>query len=253
MAINMNKVRLAILMLSLSVTVDSFAENSEDRCEFSKDDPKGNLFLVKEFDEYTRKGGRGTLLSTYRMTPLTRKDPKTGMPIGNFKDNDAQTSEIFKITFPYKSLDQLAYHPDDLAKLREYAKGPFGFGETVNELPCEFDTIRFCGMAEPFTQHAEEEDEKKYSAAELKKQFRRFRSLRIEHCLSNEKIPDRDREVIDKACEKPPPETPGTDRGWSSFRGQVLACAEALKAYMEKSKDYPLNERKKYVPSEHKK
>jgi hypothetical protein len=247
----LNKIALVLSMISLAIALNAFAENSQDRCEFSKDDPKGNLFLVKEFDEYTRRGGHGVFLSTYRMTPLTRKDPKTGMPIGNFKDNDAQSSEIFKIAIPYKSLDQLAYEPEALAQLRDFAKGPFGIGETMNEIPCEFDSIRFCGMAEPFTQHAEEEDEKKYSKDELKKQFRRFTSLRIEHCLSNEKIPDSDREVIDNACEKPPPETPPTDRGLASFRGQILACAKALNAYMAKSKDYPLNERKKYVPAAH--
>ena len=246
----MNKIAQIILVAIASHSLSSFAERARDRCEFAKDDPKGNLFLVKEFDESGR-GVSGPLLATYRMAPLTRKDPKTEMPIGNFKDNDAQTSEIFKIVLPYKSLNQYAYEPEALAEIREAAKGPFGFGEVINELPCEFDNIRFCGMVEPYTQHAEDEDKVKYSAAELKKQFRRFRSLRIEHCLSNEKIPDRDREVIDKACEEPPSETPSTDRGWSSFRAQVLACAAALKDYMEKSKNYPLNEHKKYVPKDH--
>lgn len=241
------------IMLCWLVTFQSQAvEKSTDRCEFDKTDAKGDFFLLKEFGK-RKDSVDGPLVATYKMIPLTRKDEKTGMPIGNFKENDAQTSEILKIIAPYKSLDQAAYGGTTENSLRKEVAGPFGFGETLSEMPCEFKNIRFCGMAEPFTQNAEDEDKQTFSKSELDKKFRRFRSLRIEHCLSNEKIPARDKEAIDEVCEKPPRDTPPTDRGVFSFRDQIKACAAALKAYIAKQKNMPLNEKGKYVPKAHEK
>ena len=250
MSLNKNYFTFLLCWL-VGISQSQAAERSKDRCEFDKTDPKGDLFLVKEFGEW-EDGVYGPLVATYKMTPLTRKDEKTGMPIGNFKENDAQTSEILKIIAPYKSLDQLGYSAPAVERLRKDTMGPFGFGETLSEMPCEFKNIRFCGMAEPFTQNAEDEDIKTFSKSELDKKFRRFRSLRIEHCLSNEKIPARDKESIDEVCEKPPRDTPPTDRGVFSFRDQIKACAAALKAYLSKQKNMPLNGKGKYLSKDHK-
>ncbi len=241
--------RSVAFSLAALFSVAAFSQKvSTERCEFDPSDPKGDLFLMKEFDAWSRRTGSGVFISDYRMKPLLKTDRKTGERIGNFdRVKESHSSEILDVLVPFYSSAQLASTPERLEKLREYARGPEGLAEDIDSIPCSPNQIRVCAVAEPYTARATGEEWDKYSDKELNKLFRRFRSMRIEHCLSNETLPEKDRETIRKACEEPPPDTT-RDRGYPTNSLQFRLCGAAIRKYLKDSRGVVLEKGQKYVP-----
>ena len=278
-------------------------------CEFSLTDPKGDLFLMKEFDERDL-GVPGGFLATYKISPLLRiagssrqlaeedqtilkninsqmialeRERKNGefvftgqrldyemfsrwksailekqQPMLNLQHGNSQAQEMLKVIVPHNSANQNVDPESDLKDLRAIA--PLDFGDLLNAFPCESKNIRICAKAEPFTEHATEKENETMKEPDVKKLYRRISVLRIEHCLSDYPMSSADKETIRKACEEWPNKNekgnrlfiPDNDAGYLGFHYQLMACRDALSAFLDKQKNLPRNERGKYVPKEHK-
>ena len=278
-------------------------------CEFSPTDPKGDFFLMKEYDE--RHFGRpGEFLATYKISPLVRtagsarqlsdddqtilkninvqmtalgRERKNGefvftgqrknyedlsrwktailekrQPMMNLQLGNSQAQEMLKVIVPHNSADQNVDPDSDLKDLRAIA--PLDFGDLLDSFPCESKNIRICAKAEPFTEHATDKENEIMKEKDVKKLYRRISVLRIEHCLSDYPMSSTDKETLRKACEEWPNKNekgnriyiPDNDAGYLGFHFQLMACRDAVNAFLDKQKNLPRNERGKYVPKEHK-
>ena len=285
-----------------------FAAAASMVCEFSPTDAKGDLFLMKEYDERDF-GVPGGLLATYQISPLLRtagssrqlteedqtvvkslneqmaaldRERKNGellltgqrknyesfnrwkvailekrQPMLNLQLGNSQAQEMLKVIVPHNSADQNVAPDSDLKDLRAVA--PLDFGDLLASFPCETKNIRICAKAEPFTEHATEKENESMKESDIKKLYRRISVLRIEHCLSNYPMPSPDKETLRKACEEWPNKNekgnriyiPESDAGFLGFHYQLMACRDALNAFLDKQKNLPRNERGKYVPATH--
>ena len=285
-----------------------FAAAASMVCEFSPTDPKGDLFLMKEYDERDF-GVPGGLLATYKISPLLRiagnsrqlieedqtivkslneqmasldRERKNGellltgqrknyesfsswkaailekrQPMLNLQLGNNQAQEMLKVIVPHNSADQNVAPDSDLKDLRAVA--PLDFGDLLDSFPCESKNIRICAKAEPFTEHATEKENETMKEPDVKKLYRRISVLRIEHCLSDYPMSSADKESLRKACEEWPNKNekgnrlyiPDNDAGFLGFHYQLMACRDALNAFLDKQKNLPRNEHGKYVPKEH--